>query len=187
MRKWEPDYVLHQLLLLRAQRERNVVLNWAYCELSLKWTMEGFIFVSLPKSLMWIHFLIIWFFILKVEGIFIGTWDNESIIQFASSLYCIQFSSIAQPCLTLCDLMDCSTPGFPVHHQLLKLAQTHVHQVSDAIQPSHPLPFPSPPAFNLSQHQGIFQWISSSRQVAKVLKLQLQHQSFQWIVRTDFL
>ena len=67
------------------------------------------------------------------------------------------FGSVAQPCLTLCDPMDCSTPGFPVHLQLLELAQTHVHQVSDAIQPSHPLSSPSPPVLNLSQHQGLFQ------------------------------
>ena len=84
--------------------------------------------------------------------------------------------------------MDCSTPGFPVLHQLQELNQTHVHWVGDAIQPSHPLPSPSPPAFfNLSQHQGLFKWVSSSHQVAKVLEFQLQHQSFQWIFRTDFL
>ena len=79
----------------------------------------------------------------------------------------------------LCNLMDCSMPGFPVHHQLPELAQAHVHWVGDAIQPSHPLLSPSPLAFNLSQHQGLFQWVSSSHQVAKVLELQLQHQSFQ--------
>ena len=73
--------------------------------------------------------------------------------------------------------MDCSTPGFPVHHQFPELAQTHVHHVSDAIQPSYPLLSTSPPAFNLSQHQGLFKWVSSSHQVAKVLELQLQHQS----------
>ena len=67
-----------------------------------------------------------------------------------------QFSSVAQSSLTLCNPMDCSTPGLPVHHQLPELAQTHVHRVSDAIQPSHPLSSPSPPAFNLSQHQGLF-------------------------------
>ena len=83
--------------------------------------------------------------------------------------------------------MDCSTPGFPVHHQPPELAQTHVHRFGDAIQPSHPLSSPSPPAFNLSQHQGLFKWVSSSHQVAKVLELQLQHQSFQCIFRTDFL
>ena len=81
-----------------------------------------------------------------------------------------RFSSISQSCLTLCDPMDCSTPGFPVHHRLPELAQTHVHWVDDAIQPSHPLSSPSSPAFNLSQHRGLFQWVSSSHQVAKVLE-----------------
>ena len=83
--------------------------------------------------------------------------------------------------------MDCSTPGFLVLHYLQEPAQTHVCWVSDAIQPSHPLSSPSPPAFNLYQHQGLFQWVSCSHQLAKVLEFQLQHQSFQWIVRTDFL
>ena len=68
-----------------------------------------------------------------------------------------QFSSVAQSCPTLCDPMDCSTPGFPVHHQLPELTQTHVHRVGDAIDPGHPLSFPSPPAFSFSQHQGLFQ------------------------------
>ena len=81
--------------------------------------------------------------------------------------------------------MDCSMPGFPVYHQLLELAQTIVRQVSDAIQPSHPLLSSSPPAFNLAQHQGLFKWVSSSHQMAKVLELQLQ--SSQWIFRIDFL
>ena len=97
------------------------------------------------------------------------------------------FSSVAQSCLTLCDPMDCSTPDLPVNHQLLEFTKTHIHLVSDTIQPSHPLSSPSPPDFNLSQHQGLFQSVSSSHQVAKVLEFQLQHQSFQWIFRTDFL
>ena len=80
-----------------------------------------------------------------------------------------QFSSVAQPCSTLCDPMDCNTPGLPVHHQLPEFTQTHVHWVSDAIQPSHPLSSLSPPTFNLSQHQGLFQWVSSLYQVANVL------------------
>ena len=79
------------------------------------------------------------------------------------------------------------TPGFPVLHHLLELVQTHVHWVTDAIQPSHPLWSASPPAHNLSQHQGLFQWVSSSHHVAKVLRLQPQHESFQWIFRVDFL
>ena len=84
--------------------------------------------------------------------------------------------------MTLCNSMDCSTPGFPVCQQLPELVQTHVHWVDDGIQPSHPLLSPSPPAFNLSQHQGLFQWVSSSHQVAKILELQLQLISF----RTDW-
>ena len=93
---------------------------------------------------------------------------------------------LTKSCLTLCDPMDWSTPGFPVLHHLLELAQTHVHWVSDAIQPSHPLSSPSPPAFNLSQHQGLFKLVSSSHQVAKVLELQLQHKFFQWIFKIDW-
>ena len=76
--------------------------------------------------------------------------------------------------------MNCSTSGLPVHHQLLEFTQTHVHWVGDVIQPSHPLSSPSPPALNLSQHQNLFKWVSSSHQVAKVLEFQLQHQSLQW-------
>ena len=87
--------------------------------------------------------------------------------------------------MCLSDPMDCSTPGLPVHHQFLEFTQTHAHWVGDAIQPSHPLSSLTPPAFNLSQHQGLFKWLSSSHQVAKVLEFQLQHQSFQWIFRTD--
>ena len=80
------------------------------------------------------------------------------------------FSSVIQSCLTLCDLMNCSMPGLPIHHQLLEFAQTHIHRVSDAIQPSHPQSSPSPPAFSHSQHQGLFKWVSSLHQVAKVYK-----------------
>ena len=103
-----------------------------------------------------------------------------------------QFSSAAQSCPTFCDLVDCSMPGFPVHGQPPELAQTHVHKVGDAIQMSHPLSSPSPPALNLSQHQGLFQWVSSSHLhiqyfTSEVLEFQLLHQSFQWIFRTDFL
>ena len=82
--------------------------------------------------------------------------------------------------------MGCSTPGFLVHHQLPEFTQTHVHWVSDTIQSSHPPSSPSPSAFSLSQHQGLFQWVSSLHQVTKVLEVQLQHQSFQWIFRTNF-
>ena len=99
----------------------------------------------------------------------------------------VQFSSVAQWYLTLCDSIDCSMPGLPVHHQLPEFTQTHIHWVGDAIQPSHPLSSPFPPALNLSQHQGLFKWVSSLHQVAKVLEFQFQHQSFQWTLRTDLL
>ena len=97
-----------------------------------------------------------------------------------------QFSSIAQLCLTLCDPMDCSTPGLPVHHQLLEFTQTHVHWVGDAIQQSHPLSSPSPPP-SIFPSISVFSNVNSSHPVAKVLEFQLQHQSFQWIFKTDFL
>ena len=97
------------------------------------------------------------------------------------------FSSVTQLCPALCNPMNLSTPGLPVHHQLPEFTQTHVHWVGDAIQPSHPLSSPSPPARNPSHHQGHFQWVNSLHQVAKVLEFQLQHQSFQWTPRTDLL
>ena len=111
--------------------------------------------------------------------------ENKIFYNSKNEFSSIQFSSVTQSCPTICDPMNCSTPGLPVHHQLLEFTQIHVHWVNDAIQPSHPLSSPSPPALNLSQHQGLFQQVSSSHQVAKVLDL--QHQSFQWIVRVDSL
>ena len=110
-------------------------------------------------------------------------WLNISVIllKLASFFLCLgnpQFSSVAQSCPTLCNPMNRSTPGLPVCHQLPEFTQTHIHRVGDAIQPSHPLSSPSPPAPNPSQHQGLFQWVSSSHQVAKVWDFQLQHQSF---------
>ena len=97
----------------------------------------------------------------------------------------VQFSSVSQSCPTLCNPMNHSMPGLPVHHQLPEFTQTHVHWVSDAIQPSHPLSSPSPPAPNPSQHQSLFQWVNSSHEVAKVLEF--QHQSFQRNPRADLL
>ena len=121
------------------------------------------------------------------------TWWCVAGNHWASSwwkIYCsvFQFSSVQlHSCVWLCDPMNHSTPGLPVHHQLSESTQTHVHWVGDAIQPSHPLSSPSPPALNLAQHQGLFKWVSSSHQVAKVLEFQLQHWSFQWTPRTDLL
>ena len=119
---------------------------------------------------------------------------TEAFVVPSSWLLCPphQFSSVQSNrtdsvCPALCNPMDCSTPGLPVHHQLPEFIQTHVHRVGDAIQPSHPLSSPSPPALNLSQHKGLFKWVSSSHQVAKVLEFQLQHQSSLWVFRTDLL
>ena len=105
---------------------------------------------------------------------------HSSRFQFRSVQSLVRIRLFATP-------MDCSTPGHPVHHQLLEFTQTHVHWVSDAIQPSHSLSSLSSPTFNLSHHQGPFKWVISSHQVAKVLEFQLLHQSFQWIFRTNFL
>ena len=106
-----------------------------------------------------------------------------SSVQFSS----VQFSSVAQSYPTVCDPMNHSTTGLPVHHQFPEFTQTHVHWVGDAIQPSHPRSSPSPPAPNPSQHQGLFQWVNSSHKVAKVLEFQLQNHSFQRNPRVDLL
>ena len=99
----------------------------------------------------------------------------------------VQFSSVTQSCPALCDPMNHSTRRLPVHHHLPELTQTHVHRVGDAIQPSHPLSSPSPPALNPFQHQSLFQWVNSSHEVAKVLEFQLQHHSFQRNPKADLL
>ena len=115
----------------------------------------------------------------KVTQLVSGRWDCKS----KSGLSSVQSLSRVQLFVTPWT----AAPGFPVYYQLLELAHTHVHPVGEAIQPFHPLLSPFPPAYNLSQDQGLFQWVSSSHQVAKVLEFQLQHQSFQRIFRTDFL
>ena len=112
---------------------------------------------------------------------------KKTVIGLYISISSVQFSSVTQLCPTLCNPMNLSMPGLPVHHQHPESTQTHVRWVGDAIQPSHPLSSPSLPALNLSQYQGLFQWGRSSHQVAKVLEFQLQHQSFQWTPRADLL
>ena len=104
-------------------------------------------------------------------------WVNFISCIFTIYIDSVQFSSVAQPCLTLYNPMNHSTPGLPVHHQFLEFNQTHIHWVSDAIQPFHLLLSHSPPASNHSKHQGIFQWVNSSHEVAKILEFQSQHQS----------
>ena len=128
----------------------------------------------------WFVCFFVWFLSYKPTCVF---WSEH----FIHWQFVLQVSSVTQSCLTLCDPMNFSTPSLPVHHQLPECTQAHVHWVGDAIQSSHPLLSPSPPAPNPSQHQSLFQWVNSSHQVAKVLEFQLQHQSFQWTRRTDFL
>ena len=126
------------------------------------------------------------FFVFQGPFVFISSWktgtsrvvpssqdwghEMERICGFFSVTFSVQFSSVTQSCLTLCDPVNCSTPGLPVHHQLPELTQTHVHRVDNAIQPSQPLLSPFPPAPNPSQHQSLFQWVNSSHEVAKVLE-----------------
>ena len=99
--------------------------------------------------------------------------SDKCIVHYIAPLCKLQFSSVTQSYPTLCDPMNRSTPGLPVHHQLPEFTQTHVHWVSDVIQPSHPLSSPSPPAPNPSQDQSLFQWVNSSHDMAKVLEFQL--------------
>ena len=135
-----------------------------------------------------ISFRMDWLDLLAVQG------TLKSLLQYHSSKAPILWHSaftiiylLLSHLWLLDDPLSCSTSGFPVRHYLPEFVQTHVHWVGDAFQPSHPLSSPSPPALNLSEHQGLFKWVSSSYQVAKILEFQLQHQSFQWIFRTDCL
>ena len=124
------------------------------------------------ESVMPSHHLILWHPLLLLPSIFhcIRVFPNEPVLHI---------SSVTQSCLTLCDPMDCNTADFTVIDQLPEFTQTHSHCVSDAIPPSHPLSSPSPPAFNFTKHQALFKGVSSLHQVAKLLELQIKHQSFQ--------
>ena len=162
-------------------------LNVAWVRLSVSLWFQNFLSkLCIPFASFFIHCYLFFaeFLVLKSQG------DYSSVCtKNCKHIFLLPFFSSAQSLshMWLCNPMDCSMPGFPVHHQLLQPAQTHVHWVGDAIQPSHPRLFPSPPTFNLSQHQSLFQRVNSSREVAKVLEFQAQHQYFQWIFRTDFL
>ena len=145
-----------------------------------------FLCISIVHSSLWLSSIPLY----DYGNLFNHTYINISNLKLLLKNLLLIFSSVssvAQSCPTLCDPMNCSIPGLPVHHQLPEFTQPHVHRVGDAIQPSHPLSSPSPPAPNPSQHQGLFQWVNSSHKVAKVLEFQLQHQSFQWTPRADLL
>ena len=147
---------------------------WIECSVNISWIKVNDIAI----------YMVIYIFVdflsahLLIFCLLINYWQEA----FSS----VQFSSVIQSCPTLCDPMDCTMPGLLVHHQLPEFIQTHVRWVGDTIQSSHPLSSPSPSAFNLSHHQGLFKWVTS-HQVAKVLEFQLQHQSSQWTFRTDLL
>ena len=156
------------------------IVNSAAVDIGVHMSLSVFVFSGyMPSSMIAGSYVVL----IRWEN-WTELWATLSIF---SCIYSVQFSSVAQSFLTLCDPMNCSKPGLPVHHKLPEFTQTHVHRIGDAIQLSHPLSSPSPPAPNPSQHQGLFQWVSSSREVAKVLEFQLQHQSFQWTPRTDLL
>ena len=128
-------------------------------------------------------------FILNIFWITFFSFSSTSAIVYNIYIH-FNMLSIQFCCSVMSDSLrthESRMPGLPVHHQLPEFTQTHVHWVGDAIQPSHPLSSPSSPAPNLSQHQGLFQWVNSSHEVAKVLEFQLQHQSFQWTPRTNLL
>ena len=142
----------------RGSSKSPICPNW------VKWGTRHF--EKLDGGLLWS---------LPCDYVLFGFYLIEHWIFWAPKHILFQFSSVTQSCPTLCDPMNCSMPGLPVHHQLHEPTQTHVHWVGDAIQLSHPPSSPSPPALNLSQHQDLFKWVSSSHQVAKVLEFQLQH------------
>ena len=151
-----------------------MVFDFVICEIRVvignpKWNSRG-----REEEIQNICLHVCFMFILMIQVILncVNTCTLITIYYFPIS-YSVQFSSVTQSCPSLCNHMNHSTPGLPVHHQLPEFTQTHVHRVRDAIQPSHPGSSPSPSAPNLSQHQSLFQWVNSSLEVAKVLELQL--------------
>ena len=189
-----PNHICHPLLLLPSFFASIRVFSYESV-LHIRWPKYFSFSVSPCNEYAGvISFTIDWFELLAVQGTLKSLLQQHSskpsILQHSAFftiqishpyISSVQFSHSIMS--TLCNLMDYSTPVLPIHHQLPELAQIHVHRVGDAIQPSHPLMSPSPPAFKLSQNQGIFQGVRFSHQVEKVLEFQLQHQSFQWTPR----
>ena len=167
--------------ICKAKREVCLAHNCSY----LIFPLKIFADIFRPQRLKMNIWTMSWSHLESNELLVLVHWAWRRTDENSWELSSVQFSSVIQLCLTLCDPMNCSTPGLLVHHQLPEFAQTHL--VGDAIQPSHPLLSPSPPAPNPSQHQGLFKWVSSLHQIAKVLEFQLQHQSVQWTPRTDLL
>ena len=162
--------------------------GWGCTRMMIFWGFHCMFLVSWSFCIDWWEYKMSFTFceLWKLFGLLLSSGSSLILVEIFFHVCTNQFSSVTQLWPTVYDPMDCSTPGLPVHHQLPGFTQTHVRWVGDAIQPSHPL-FSSSPAFNLSQHRDLFKWVSSSLQVAKILEFQLQHQSLQWIFRTDFL
>ena len=161
-------------------------INLSFCSVfSAVSSVQEALYLKVVRSSIWI-FYISFTSLVNIYLLNISPLNTQVLLYVLKYKELLLFCSFAQLCLTLGHPIDRSTSGLPVLHQLLEFTQTHVNWVSDAIQPSHPLLSPSP-VFNLSQHQGLSQWVSSSHQVAKVAEFQLQQQSFQWIFRTDLL
>ena len=154
----------HHPLQWRFKKKKPSTTWWRFCCL-LRGCAPSWL-LSLLSLLFSISKMLIIFLVFSIP-------HRLRLLDLTNKITSVQFSSVAQSCLTHCDPMNCSTPGLPVHHQLLEFTETHVHRVRDAIQPSHPLSSPSPPAPNPSQHQSLFQWVSSLHEVAKVLEFQL--------------
>ena len=168
------SYMISQLLLTQLVKKQLALFS------QLLWYNIDFSSCGLVSPS-----LLCWFFLFLL----LDCWVSLCLTSLATPSPCVISPVVVQSLshVRLCDPVDCSMPGFPVLHYLPEIAQTHIHWVNDAIQPSHPLLPPSPPALSLSQNQVLFQWVRSSHQVAKILELQLQYQSCQWIFRVDFL
>ena len=169
----------HLLLLsifpsIKSSSESTVCIRW-----SKYWSFNIIIFFYYFLHNLFIIFHLLSCLLCLPQVKFTFNFGSSALIKMPSQFSCSVMSDS-------CGRMDCSI-GLPVHHQFLEFTQTHVHWVGDAIQQSHPLSSPFPSTLNLSEHQGLFKWVSSLHQVAKVLEFQLQHQSFQWTFRTDFL
>ena len=179
------------LCLIASNRTSNLHHAWNLSFFLTHFSSPSFLYSSILMKSPSISFFLMYFNSLALNmWLFLLTWYHiYTICNLTIYTYdlLVQFSSVTQSCPTLCDNMNRSMPGLPIYHQLLEFTQIHVHRVGDAIQPSHPLSSPSPPAPNPSQHQGLFQWVNYSHEVAKELEFQLQHQSFQWTPRTNLL
>ena len=174
----------HQTLYSRSTRDCVCLVHSGHAVYNSTWHRTEALYIYMYIFVEWIGESFISIQVNEINVIFLRVHQDHDVLVCYRVACC---HPVVKRCPTLCNPMDCSTPSFLVFHCLLESAQTHVYWVGDTIQPSDSLSPPSPLALNLFQHQSLFQWVSSSHQVAQVLELQLQHQSFQWIFRVDLL